>query len=95
MPSEPPWAEGDLGPGLLDLVLAKQGQAEVGGGADDFRGLPLGDGQELDRRRIAAGALAGASDALAHRGEVVSQRHRMKLELFASRLSAKAMKHAR
>ncbi len=49
--------------GFLDAVLAEEGEAEIGGGADGGRGLVFADGLEGDGAGIAVGAGAGGGDA--------------------------------
>lgn len=52
-------AEGDLGPGLLDLVFPEEPDSEAGGGGDRFWRMRLRHGHERDLSRIPVGSFAG------------------------------------
>ena len=64
MPAQLAGAQRNFRLRLLHLIFAEQHQAEFAGGADDFRRLRFGDGQQRDGIRLAVAAVARGANPL-------------------------------
>jgi hypothetical protein len=64
MPAHVARAQGDFRPGLLDFILAEEGEAEPGGFRHDLRRLAFGDREQGHGGGVAPGAVAGGANAL-------------------------------
>lgn len=75
VPAEVSGALGDFGACLLDAVFPEKPDAEAGDGPDGFRGVVFAHRHELNGSGVAAGAIAGVSDAALDLFEIPGKFH--------------------